>query len=64
MKLEREVFYKITLTSDELKWLRSLVQNPIPTQDNPKGLPEKESPLDKEMRYKFWTILKGELPCN
>ena len=58
VKIERK--YILELTEEEAVWLRGLVQNPYPTQDNPEQDPDKEDPLDREMRKRLWGALSRE----
>jgi len=58
VKIERK--YILELTEEEAVWLRGLVQNPYPTQGNPEQDPDKEDPLDREMRKRLWGALSRE----
>ena len=55
VKIERK--YILELTEEEAVWLRGLIQNPYPAQDNPEQDPDKEDPLDREMRKRLWEAL-------
>ena len=53
MKVETEKLITLTLTEDEARWLKSIVQNPLWVDD-----PNEEDPRDKDMRSRFWVALE------
>jgi len=55
-----EKTYTLELTEEEARWLRGLVQNPIPNQKNPEGRPELEDEYDMDMRRRFWDALNSK----
>jgi len=59
VKIERKDV--LELTEEEAVWLRGLVQNPYPTQDNPEQDPDKEDPYDRKMRKRLWKVLLHSL---
>lgn len=54
-----EVCVTLTLNTEEAIWLREWTQNPF-VRSMGRGLPNEESPEDKEMREKFWEALQIE----
>lgn len=56
-----EKTYILELTEEEAKWLKALMQNPIPNQRNPEGRPELEDEYDMDMRHRFWDALNLKL---
>lgn len=55
MKVEKRLI--LELTEEEYYWLKALMQNPIPTQNNPTGNPQSEDEFDRKMRKRFWDAL-------
>jgi hypothetical protein len=51
MKIVTETLITLSLTQEEARWLKGIVQNPIATTL------EEEHPQDREIRKSFWDAL-------
>jgi len=57
VKVEKKLI--LELTEEEYYWLKALMQNPFPTQNNPTGNPQLEDEFNREMRRRFWDALQA-----
>ena len=55
-KIETTKVTTLTLTEDEVRWLKGIVQNPMWVDD-----PADEDHRDKKMRKIFWEALGGSV---
>lgn len=53
----RIIEVNLTLTEEEAKWLKTLMQNPLVAQN----FPGQEVPQDAEMRLRYWDALNSGL---
>lgn len=57
-KMEQTTKYILELTVEKAKWLRGMIQNPIPELPPEFDHEFEEDPYNRDMRQRFWTALE------